>query len=102
DARYGRDDDDVVALEKGARRSVAHPIDLLVDRAFLLYVRVRPRDVGLGLIVVVVADEVFDRVLREEALELAVELGGQRLVVRQDQRWPLRPRDDVGHRERLA
>ena len=40
--------------------------------------------------------------MRKELLELGVELGGERLVVRQDQRRPLQLLDDVGHRERLA
>ena len=79
-----------------------HPVDLLVHRRFLLDVGVGARDVGLGLVVVVVRDEILDRVRREEALELAVELRGQRLVRRQDQRGALRLGDDVRHRERLA
>ena len=33
DARHRGHDDDVVALEQGARRAVAHAVDLLVDRA---------------------------------------------------------------------
>jgi len=44
---------------------------VLVDRAVLLDVEVARRDVGLGLVVVVVADEVLDRVLGEELAELA-------------------------------
>jgi hypothetical protein len=47
---------------------------VLVDRAVLLDEQVALRDVGLGLVVVVVADEVLDRVLRKELAELAVEL----------------------------
>ena len=35
-------------------------------------------------------------------LELGVELGGEGLVVGQDQRRPLEAGDDVGHREGLA
>jgi hypothetical protein len=65
---------------------VAHPVDLLVDRGVLLDVGVGARDVGLGLVVVVVGDEVLDRVVGEELAQLAVELRGQRLVRRQDQR----------------
>ena len=42
------------------------------------------------------------RVARKELLEFGVQLGGQRLVVRDDQRRPLDVLDDVGHRERLA
>jgi len=42
---------------------VSEPLDLLVDRRVLLDVGVGLRDVGLGLVVVVVGDEVLDRVL---------------------------------------
>jgi hypothetical protein len=57
----------------------------LID-AVLLDEQVALRDVGLGLVVVVVADEVLDRVLRKELAELAVQLRGQRLVGREDDR----------------
>ena len=73
----------------------------LIER-FLLDVGVGARDVGLGLVVVVVGDEILDRVLREERLELAVELGGERLVGGEDQRRALRRLDDLGHRVGLA
>ena len=65
DARDARDDDDVATLEERPRRRQAHAVDLVVDRRFLLDVRVGGRDVGFRLVVVVVADEVFDGVLRE-------------------------------------
>jgi hypothetical protein len=45
---------------------VAEAIDLVVDRGVLLDVEVLGRDVGLGLVVVVVGDEVLDRVVGEE------------------------------------
>jgi hypothetical protein len=95
-------DDDVVALEDRPGGRVAHAVDLLVDRAVLLYVGVGARDVGFRLVVVVIADEVLDRVLREEALHLAVELGGQGLVGGQDQGRALGGLDDLGHGEGLA
>jgi hypothetical protein len=44
----------------------AQPVDLVVDRGVLLDVGVARRDVGLGLVVVVVADEVLDGVVGEE------------------------------------
>src|SRR5207245_2208587 len=53
-------------------------------------------------VVVVIADEVADRVVREEVLELLVELGGERLVVRKDERRFLERGNDVGGRERLT
>ncbi len=81
---------------------MAHAVDLLVDRGFLLDVGVGARNVGLGLVVVVVADEILDRVVRKERPELAVELGRQRLVGRQHQRRALGVLDHLRHREGLA
>ena len=95
-------DDHVAALEQRPRRRQPHPVDLVVDRRFLLDVGVAGRDVGLGLVVVVVADEVLDGVVGEEAPELLVELRRQRLVVGHDQRRPVHPGDDLGHGEGLA
>ena len=67
DARDAGDDDDVAPLEERPRRRQAHAIDLVVDRRFLLDVRVGRRHVGFGLVVVVVADEVLDGVARERS-----------------------------------
>ncbi len=102
DAGHRGDDDDVVALEQRARRRVAHAVDLLVDRGILLDIGVGARDVGFRLVVIVIADEIFHGVVGEEALELAIELGGQRLVRRQDQRRALRRLDHLRHGVGLA
>ena len=40
--------------------------------------------------------------MRKEGLEFPVQLGGERLVVAQDQGRTLQPLDDVGHGKRLA
>ena len=77
-------------------------LDVLVDRRVLLDVDVGGGDVGLGLVVVVVGDEVLDRVLGQELPQLAVELRGEGLVVGEDQRGPAVVGDDVGERHRLA
>ena len=74
----------------------------VVDDRVLVDVRVGRRDVRLGLVVVVVADEVLDGVLREELAHLAVELGGEGLVGREDQRRLAGLLDDVRDGERLA
>ena len=102
DARHRGDHDHVVALQHRPRRRVAHAVDLLVDGGVLLDIGVGARDIGFGLVVVVVGDEILDRVVREEALELAVELGGQGLVVGEDQGRALGRLDDLGHGEGLA
>src|SRR3954454_25119842 len=67
------------------RGRVSQPVDLVVARRVLLDVGVAPRQVRLGLVVVEVADEVLDRVLGEELAELRIELGGERLVVGEDE-----------------
>ncbi len=89
DARHAGHDDHVAAAHQGAGGRQPQAVDLLVDRGVFLDVDVALRDVGFGLIIVVIADEIVDRVVRKELLELAIELGGQRLVVREDERRPL-------------
>ncbi len=102
DAGDAGDDDHVAAAHQGAGGGQPQAVDLLVDRGVFFDVDVALGDVGFRLVVVVVADEVVDGVVGEELLEFAVELGGQRLVVRHHQRGPLLLLDDVGHGEGLA
>ena len=102
DARHARHHDHVLAAHQGAGASQPQPLDLLVDRGILLDIDVALGDVRLGLIVVVVADEVADRVVRKELPELGIELGRQGLVVRHHQRGLAMLGDDVRHGERLA
>jgi len=102
DAGDARDDDHVAPADERACGRYPEALDLLVARRVLLDVGVARGNVGLGLVEVVVADEVLDRILREEALELRVELGRQCLVVADDEHRPLAPRDDVRHGEGLA
>ena len=81
---------------------MAQLVDLLVDLGFFLDVEVVARHIRLGLVVVVVGDEVLDRVLGQQLAELGVQLRGQRLVMGQHQRRPLQLLDDMGHHEGLA
>ena len=88
--------------EERRGRGEPQPRDVVVLRRVLLDVQIGLRHVRLGLVVVVVGDEVLDRVAREELAELVAELRGERLVVRDDQRRLLHLLDDPGHRRRLA
>ena len=63
---------------------MAHAVDRLVDLAVLLDVGVAARDIRFGLIVIVVANEILDGVVREKPLHLGVKLRRQRLVGCQD------------------
>ncbi len=96
DARDRGDDDHVVAFEQRPGRGMPHPVDRLVHRAFLLDVGIGPGHVGLGLVIIIIADEELDRIVREEALELAVELGRQDLVWGEHQSGPLQRLDHLG------
>ena len=102
DRRHRRHDHHVAPLHQRLRRRQAHLLDVLVDRGVLLDIQVARRNVGLGLVVVVIGDEVLDRVLGEELAELGVELRGERLVGREHQRRAAEPRDDVRHGVGLA
>ena len=102
DARDRRDDDDVPPREQRGGGRVAQPVDVVVEGRVLLDVEVGLGHVGLGLVVVVVGDEVLDGVVGEELPELVAELRGERLVVRDHERRALHLLDDPGHRRRLA
>ena len=102
DARHRGDDDDVAPLEQRVGGGVTEPIDLVVAARVLLDVGVAPGQVRLGLVVVEVADEVLDGVLGKELAELRVQLGGQGLVVGEDERRLVVIGDRPGERGRLA
>ena len=86
DAGHRGNDDDVAPGEQRRCGGVTESVDLVVDGQVLLDVRVAGRHVRLGLVVVVVADEVLDLVVGEELPELRGQLRGQRLVGGDDQR----------------
>ncbi len=102
DAADAGDDDHVAPLEQGVGRRVAELVDLVVPAGVLLDVGIGAGQVRLGLVVVEVADEVLDRVLREELPEFRVQLGRQRLVVSQHQGRLLVLGDGPGYGRRFA
>ena len=102
DTGDGCHDDDVSPFTQGERGGVAHFVDLVVDGRVLFDVGVGGRDIRLRLVVIVVRDEVLDRVVRKQFLELCTQLTRQRFVVGQDQCGAICLRDDVRHREGLA
>ena len=102
DAGHRRHHDHVAARQQRVGRGVPQPLDLLVDRGVLLDVGVGLGDVGLGLVVVVVGDEVLDRVVGEEHAQLVGELRGQGLVGLHHQDRPLHLLGHPGHGRGLA
>ena len=75
---------------------------MLIDRAVFFYEQVALRHIGLGLVVVVVTDEIFNRVLWEKLAEFAVELGGQGFVRRKDDGGTAHAGNHIGHGEGFA
>ena len=102
DGGDGGDDDAVMAFQQGLGGGQAHLLDVLVDRCVLFYIGVRAGDVGLGLVIIVIGDEVLYGAVGEKLTELPVELRRQGLVRRQHQRRPLHGLDDIGNGEGLA
>ena len=81
---------------------MAHLVDGIVDGRVLFNIGVRGRDIGLGLIVIIVGDKILDRIMGEKFPELGKELRGQGLVGRQHQGRSLHPGNDLGHGKGLA
>jgi hypothetical protein len=102
DRRHRRHDHHVAPLEQRLGGRQAHLFDVLVDRRILLDVQIARGHIRFGLVIVVVGNEVLDRVLGKELAELRVELRRQGLVRRQHERRPALAGDDVSHRVGLA
>ena len=102
DARDAADNDGVTPLQQRLGGRQAQLLDVLVDGGILLDEEITLGHVGFRLVVVVVRDEVFDRVFRKEVAHLGVELRRQGLVGCQHQRRPPQASDDVGHGVGLA
>jgi hypothetical protein len=102
DAADGSDHNDVAALEERVGGGVAQSLNFLVRTGVFFDIQVRAGDVGFGLVVVVVRDEVLDRVIRKECAELLAKLGGEGLVVGKNQRGALGFCDDARHRIRFS
>ena len=102
DRRHRGDHDRVAPRQQRLGRRQAHLLDMVVDRGVLLDIGIGRRYVGLRLVVVVVGNEVLHGIVREERLELPVELGRQGLVRRHDDGRLLHRLDHVGDGVGLA
>ena len=64
---------------------MAQLVYLIIDGGVLLDISIGRRDVGLRLVVIVIAHEILHRVLREELLELGIKLGGKSFIMGDDE-----------------
>ena len=74
-------DDNILSLRQRRCCRMAQLIDLVVDGGILLDICVRGRDVSLRLVVVIVADKVFHRIIGKKFLHFRIKLGCQRLIM---------------------
>ena len=102
DAAHRRNNQRIAALKQRTRRRQPQLVEFIVDGRFFFDIKISRRNVRLRLVVVVIGDEIFDRIVRKEVLELVVKLRRQRLVMRHHQRWTVHRLDHLRHGERLA
>ena len=102
DRRDGGNDDDIATSQERIGGRMPKPFDLLIDRRILLDVRIRLRDIGLRLVVVIVRNEVLDRVIGKKLPELICQLRGQRLIRGHHQSGTLEALDEPGRGGTLA
>ncbi len=93
---------DIPPLRKGRSGRMPQLVDFVVDGGILFNIGVCRRNIGLRLVIIVVADEILDGVLREKFPKLGTELGRQRFVVGENERRAVHPRDHVRHSKRFS
>ena len=74
---------------------MAHPVNRLVYARFFFDVGIAARDIGLGLIIIIIRNEIFDCIVGEKAFEFAVKLRCQNFVGGKDKRRALQFFDDL-------
>ena len=93
------DNDTIIAFQNGARRGVAHPVDLLIHRTVFFNECVGARNIGFGLVIVVIGYEIFNRIVREKALKFGIKLRRERFIWRHNQGRALGRLNNLGHGE---
>ena len=70
---------------------------LIVNRSVFFYISVCRRYICLGLVIIVVTYEIFNRVFWEELFKLAIKLSGKCFVVGYNKRWLLKVGYHISH-----
>ena len=102
DAGNRRHNDHIPPLGKCGRSRVTQTVDLVIDGGVLGNIGIRGGNISLRLIIIIVGNKVFHRVVGEEFLEFTVQLGRQRFVVGQHQGGTVQLLYDIGHGEGLS
>ena len=102
DARYAGHDDDIAPLAQGRCGRMAQAVNFVVDGAVFFDIGICGGNVGLRLVIVVIAYEILHRIVGKKLFEFCAKLCGQRFIVRQHQRGAVYPRNDIGHGKGFA
>ena len=102
DGRDGRNQNRVAPLKDTFGGRKAHLLDMLVDGCILFDKKISRRNIGLGLVVVVVADKVLDGIIREKIPHFRIKLSRKRFIGRHNQCGNADPGNDIGHGKGLA
>ena len=102
DAGYGGDDDAIGARNERGDGCETFLLNPLVDAEFLVNVQVPLGEIGLGLIVVIVRNEIFHGVVGKIAHHFLMQLASKGLVVAHDEGGNVELLNDVGHGEGLT
>ena len=81
---------------------MAQFVNFIVDGRILFDIQILARDIRLGLVVVIIGNEIFHRIIGEKLPKLCAKLGGKGLVVGKDQGGTVDLFDHVCHGEGLA
>lgn len=99
DTRDGCHDDDVSSREERFGRCMSESVYFFVNRSFFFDIGSGLYDKCFWLIIVIVGDEIVDRIFWKKFLEFLRELGCEGFIVSEDEGWALTSRDDIGHRK---
>ena len=102
DRRHRGDDDHIAPLQYAFGARQTHLLNVLINCRVFLDKQIALRHISLGLVVVVITDEILHRVVREKLAELAVKLRSQSFVGGKNNRRPAQSGNHIGHGEGLA
>ena len=100
--RNRRNNDTIFPCRKTRGGGKTQPVKVGVLRCVLFYVYVTLRDISFRLVIVVIAHEILDGIIRKKLFELFVQLCRQRLIVRYHKHRQVKSGDGMSHCERLA
>ena len=97
-----RHNDNIAPLRQCRRGRMAQAVDLIIDGAVFFNIGIGGGDVGFRLVIVVIGDKIFHRIIGEKSAHLGADLTGQGFVWFQNQCGAVALCNDIGHRKGFA